>query len=47
MVERAGIGIVPAGFCGKYGAKGNLEEMKGESIFAEEMLSRIETLVNL
>ncbi len=47
MVERAGIGIVPAGFCGKYGAKGKLEEMKGESIFAEEMLSRIETLVNL
>lgn len=47
MTESADIGIVPAGFCKKYGAAGNLEEMKGEGIFAEEMLSRIKELINL
>lgn len=47
MVEQADIGIVPAGFCRKYGAEGALEEMKGESVFSEEMLSRIKELINL
>lgn len=47
LVEQADIGIVPAGFCKKYGAEGKLEEMKGESIFSEEMLSRIKELINL
>lgn len=46
MVEAADIGIVPAGFCGKYGEKGNLREMKGEDIFSEEMLSWMEAYVN-
>jgi hydroxymethylpyrimidine pyrophosphatase-like HAD family hydrolase len=47
MAERADVGIVPAGFCKRYGADSALEEMKGESIFSEEMLSRIKELIDL
>ena len=42
MMEAADIGIVPAGFCRKYTVKGKIKEMKGERVFAEEMLSWIE-----
>ncbi len=47
MAERADVGIVPAGFCKGKGADSALEEMKGESIFSEEMLSRIKELIDL
>lgn len=46
MVKAADIGIVPAGFCRKYGEAGSLREMKGEDIFSEEMLSWMEAYVN-
>lgn len=42
MVEEADTGIVPAGFCRRYQAEGNLREMKGEHVFSEEMLSWID-----
>ena len=42
MVEAADIGIVPAGFCGRYMTNGNLREMKGEGVFSDELLSWIE-----
>lgn len=46
MAEAADVGIVPAGFCRKYEAVGNLTEMKGEDIFSEEMLVWMENYLS-
>ncbi|MCI9076917.1 MAG: HAD hydrolase family protein [Dorea sp.] len=45
MVEEADIGIVPAGFCKKYRTGGGLKEMKGESVFSDEMLLWMKNLI--
>lgn len=42
MVKAADTGVVPAGFCRKYQAEGNLKEMKGRQVFSEEMLTWID-----
>ncbi len=46
MAEAADVGIVPAGFCRKYAAEGDLTEMTGEDIFSEEMLVWMENYLS-